>query len=65
MTTESDAVVLDFIAARLVHVYGESPNTDFVLRLRRMADEAREREQMRMTVRYETDRDGNPVRIVP
>lgn len=35
-----DVVFLNWIADRLVHVYGEHPNVDFVLRLREMAEEA-------------------------
>jgi hypothetical protein len=31
-----DRTFLNWLADRLVHVYGESPNTDFVLRLREM-----------------------------
>ena len=33
----TDSRFLDWIADRLVHVYGASPNVDFVLRLREMA----------------------------
>jgi hypothetical protein len=29
---------LNWVADRLVHVYGESPNVDFVLKLRQIAD---------------------------
>jgi hypothetical protein len=32
---------LDWIADRLIHVYGENPNVDFVLALRRKAHKAR------------------------
>ena len=32
-----DGEFLSWVADRLVSVYGESPNVDFVLRLRRMA----------------------------
>lgn len=31
------AALLEFLAERLVHVYGESPNVDFVLALKRHA----------------------------
>jgi hypothetical protein len=33
-----DAAFLDWLADRLVHVYGESPNVDFVLRLREISN---------------------------
>lgn len=33
----TDSQFLNWVADRLVHVYGESPNTDFVLKLRSMA----------------------------
>lgn len=33
----TDAQFLDWVADRLVNVYGESPNVDFVNKLRRMA----------------------------
>lgn len=42
--TQSDArdqPFLDWVADRLVHVYHESPNVDFVLKLRKMATRAR------------------------
>lgn len=37
----SDAEFLNWVADRLVHVYGESENVDFVLKLRRLAKEVR------------------------
>lgn len=42
--SETDAQVLTFIADRLVYVYDESPNVDFVQRLRKMAREAEKRQ---------------------
>lgn len=33
-----DAGFLMWMADRIVHVYGESPNVDFVLKLREIAD---------------------------
>lgn len=33
----TDSMFLDWVADRLVHVYGESPHLDYVHRLRRMA----------------------------
>ena len=42
--SEPDSEILTFIAGRLVNVYHEDENTDFVLRLKRMATEAKERE---------------------
>jgi len=35
----TDGEFLKWIASRLVNVYGESPYTDFVQKLRRIADE--------------------------
>ena len=32
-----DSEFLNWLADRLVHVYGESPNVDFVLKLREIA----------------------------
>ncbi len=37
----SDTEFLEWVANRLVHVYGESPNVDFVNKLRSMAAERR------------------------
>jgi hypothetical protein len=37
---DDNAAFLNWIADRLVHVYGESPDVDFVLRLREIADNA-------------------------
>jgi hypothetical protein len=42
---------LDWLADRLVSVYDESPNVDFVQRLRREARDARRREQGEKTNR--------------
>jgi hypothetical protein len=39
-----DSDFLDWLTDRLIHVYGENPGTDFVLRTREMANEARSRE---------------------
>jgi hypothetical protein len=33
--------VLEFLAARLVHVYGELPNTDYILAAREYVNELR------------------------
>lgn len=33
----NDKDFLGWIADRLIHMYGESPNTDFIIRLRKMA----------------------------
>lgn len=40
-TALSDADVLNWIADRLVFVYGESPHVDFVLRLREIEERLR------------------------
>lgn len=40
---------LNWVADRFVHVYGESPNVDFVHDLRRLAQEAAKREPWRNT----------------
>mgnify|MGYP001608782724 CR=1 FL=1 len=45
-----DGEFLHWIADRLVHVYGESPNVDFVQRLRAIAVEQTAREGMTMHV---------------
>jgi len=42
--SEKDSTILSFIANRLVSHYNEDENTDFVLRLHKMAKEAKERE---------------------
>lgn len=39
----SDADFLDWVADRFVHVYGVEANMDYVLKLRRMAEKAREK----------------------
>lgn len=41
LRTRNGPDFLEWIADRLVHVYGESPNVDFVLSLRERADRAR------------------------
>lgn len=38
--TRNDSAFLSWIADRLVNHYGESPNVDFVLRLRELAKKA-------------------------
>lgn len=49
-----DSEFLTWLASRLVHRYGESENTDFVLRLQKIAEEAKQRENpsapMRMQI---------------
>lgn len=37
-TNSGDKCFLNWVADRLVHVYGESPNADFVLKLREFAE---------------------------
>lgn len=34
----TDKEFLNWIIDRLIHVYGESPNVDFLLRLKKIAD---------------------------
>lgn len=38
----SDSEILLFIHERLEHVYGESPNTDYMIRLKQIADKLNE-----------------------
>ena len=38
----TDSEIIDWAADRMVNIYHESPNVDFVLRLRRAAENARE-----------------------
>lgn len=40
----TDSKFLTWVADRLVHVYGENPDVDFVQKLRRMASRAQESE---------------------
>ena len=40
--TKTDPEFLNWLADRLVFVYGESPNVDFVRRLREMATERKD-----------------------
>lgn len=47
-----DAEFLSWMADRLVFVYGESPNIDFVHYLRRLATEAEKKERRRALHRY-------------
>jgi hypothetical protein len=41
--SQKAAKLVSWVADRLVNVYGESPNVDFVLALRALAEELREK----------------------
>lgn len=51
----TDSEFLTWIRDRIVHVYGESPNVDFVLRLGQVIDKTKRSEAMDELVRMSVE----------